>query len=446
MIFGTALFLSSALLLLSCVSLWLRIRTLGLADMFLLAIAMFLGAYTVIDVLTLPPPDNMDTVTVIYVLFTAGIGALIVWAFAHLGSRRLLQEVSLARLTLDWERCHSFALLLGIAPAVLYAVATYHFFGPYAGLGFGELMELEQYLPYWYTSLGMVATMLLAAVAPALWWRVVKTRGLARLTWLAMTLASIVMIFGTGRRQMFAFLVVVAATTIARMRRPRRAAFIAALVLAPTFLIVSNLYQSYRDGAYRLAALSVDTEELSEAALEADKTVENLQIRRAMWRFNYEVMQVQDPDFQWGRLLIGGLPNYIPAALYPGGKEIFSSEAELLHAFRLEQADRGENLFALTYGDFGFFGIFVAPAIMLLLVWAFGAIQRRLKDPFLRLVLMGSAINYALNFETNYTGFVPVLRSFLVIALVYIVARAAWRTWAGVLRAATQGPHELDRP
>jgi hypothetical protein len=161
-----------------------------------------------------------------------------------------------------------------------------------------------------------------------------------------------------------------------------------------------------------------------------EKTVANLQDRQAVWRFNYAVVnshQRGEGALQWGRLLVRAVPNYIPAVLYPGKKIIFETEGELQRAMNLEYRDAGENIFVMTYGDFGLVSFLIAPLMIILFVTICAMVLRRFSDPFLRILLMGMCLYYALNMEAQYTTPIAITRDFLVLALVYLVIRNGWR-------------------
>jgi len=419
---------ASLLLVGVLISLWNRLRDLTVIDMYLLALAMFFGAYTIIDIAAVE--RHVDAVIVAYVLLCPCFAAIVLWGFAHLGSRRVLGELALSKLALDWERIGALPLLLALVPAFAYSWYTGVYFSEFAGLSQDQLAQLEADLPYWYTSLGMVATTLLWVVAPALWWKGLISSGMRRVFWWALCAASAALIVGYGRRMLFAFVVLVSITTLARMKRARLAALLAVVVLAPAFMVISNVYQAYRALTYRGIPLEnvLDSENLTRDAVDAAHTIENLQDRQPIWHFNYQVVNAND-NFQWGALFFGELPNYIPSALRPE-KQIFDSEDELLKAFGLERYDRPNNVFALTYADFGYLGLVIAPALMLFFAWVFAAWLSRLTDPFLRLVLAGSAVLFALQTESDYLTIIPILRNFAVVAIVYLVLRGFARFWA----------------
>lgn len=425
-------------------SLWARLTSWTLVDLFLLAIAMYFGAYTFLDALTVES-GKVDETTVVFVFFMVSVGALVLWLAAKTGAMR---DTSLARLQEDWRSCPATPIIGVIAFAVVFRWYTASVFGQYQGLNEQELAVLEQDLPYWFTSSGMIVSTTIFGAALCSWGKVGISHGWRRLFWLAVTGAAALLVLGLGRRAILAFLIIVAWTVLGEQRRRGRAWItVAVIALAmPTLLAVSNIYQAYRAVSYRGVPMADvisgdDVGSLLENAAAVDRTVSNLQQRPAMWRFNYEIVDAHLKDIgelQWGTLLASDIPNFIPSALYPGKKQWIDSEETLLNDFHLELYDRPSNLFSYTYADFGALSVLAAPGLMLFFAWICGVALRRLHDPFLRVILMGMAAYYAINLETGYLVPIGLTRDFLIVAAAYLLGRS-------LLHAARSGISAVHR-
>ncbi len=415
-------------------SLWVRLPRITLLDCFLLSIALFFGAYTVIDAMAVDSQQT-DGLAVATVFFLIAASAMVFWFFARKPSP-LLKRTSLLRLQLDWQACPAWPIIGLISLAVLYRWYTAAYFSEYGPLDATALEALDQNLPYWYTSLGMVVTVGLYPAALCSWGKVRASTGLRRFFWAAMLAASAMMIMGLGRRSMLAFLVIIGwdLLTNTRIQRHRWMAFALLVLSVPLFITISNLYQAYRGSSVRGVPLEnitsdVTPESFLEGATDLNRTMANLQEREAIWRHNYEVVKAHldgRGDLQWGRLFVASIPNLVPAALYPG-KTIFDTQGELIEAFNLENTDKSENIFANTYADFGMLSAIAAPLMILLIVWVCAVAMRHFRDPFLRVLLMGTAIFYAMNLESSYVVPLGFARDFVVIALAYLAIRTVVR-------------------
>lgn len=437
-----AVVVAIALILWILPSLWWRLPQLTLVDMFLLGFVMFFGAYIVVDA-ALHPYEYMDELAIVVLFLPIIVTLLMLWVFARRPSR-LLRATSLARFRDDWVATPTWAVVGLIAIGLLYTWSAAAFFGEYFTLEAHKLPELERNMPYWLTSIGILTNLTAFPGALCAWGKARSSRGLAKVFWYAMLGVSAVVILGMGRRAVFALLVVVGWDIVSALRaKGRQAAAITMLVLSlPALVAISNVYQAYRLVSWRGVPLSnmvvgSDGHSLIETAAELNRTVENLQDRSATWRFNYEVVKAhldEKGELQLGRLFLFGIQNLVPSALY-SGKETFDTEGELLRSFQLEDYDRAENIFVATYGDFGMFNVVVAPVLVLLFVVVCALVLRWLTDPFLRVLLLGSAIFYAINVEAAYHVPAGLARDFVVIALTYIAIRAFLRSVRRMVQA-----------
>lgn len=422
---ATALAVTFASLLLVSVllSLWRRLSSLTLLDCFMLSIALFMGAYTIVDALTVEG-DTRDSLVVCWMYMIVGVTTAILWLFRD---ARFVRATSFTGLREDWRACASWPVLALIALALFERWATAAYFSDINVSATPDLHALEGELPYWHTSIGHIVWLSGCAVAWCAWGKTRISTGLMRVFWLAATFLSVGVVFGWGRRALLSFLVIAGWEVISRVRR-KGLAVLVIVASMPVLVMASNLYQVYRGMTHRgvvIEELVRDDVSITDA-LDVGRTVSNLQERPSMWRYNYEVMKAHfdgEGDLFWGGLFLSGLPSYIPAVLWPG-KVVVETEDATIERFKLEPYDRGENIFVATYADFGVLSIVVAPALILLFVFVCSVVLRYLRDPFLRMLLLGAAIFYALNIENSYLVPLGIARDFLVVATLYLAVRA----------------------
>lgn len=421
-------------------SLWLRLERWSLTDVFLLAVAVYFGAYTLIDVSVSKEAPRFDSAAALLVFTLIGAGTLALWWFAR-ARTPMAEETSLTRLQADWRACPPLPIVALIVLALWHRWYTATFFAEYEGLGQRELEFLEQGLPYWFTSIGMVVATTILAVGMCAWEKARSAIGVHKLFWLGMTGAAGLVAIGMGRRAIFVLLVIFGWTLLKNRRGWRSVAVL--LLSAPMLFVLSNVYQAYRLVSHRGVPLESiagfdDAGSIVDSAIAANRTIENLQERQAMWRFNHEVIKAHiddSADLMYGALLMSDFPNYVPSILNPGKKWV-DSEETLLLAFKLDLDDRPSNLFAYTYADFGVLSAIATPAMMLGFVWLCAFALRRIRDPFLRLLLMGMAITYALNLETGYLVQIGYIRDFVMVSCAYLAARWLWQTGGMIVRTA----------
>lgn len=428
-------------------SLWLRLAKLTLLDCFLLSIALYFGAYTLIDAFSSEPFDAEPGA--VFTVFAIFIGAsLILWAVARRPSALLL-ETSLDRFRQDLVACSPVAVIAMLAVAVVYRWYTADFFAERHVLGSDPAL-VEADMPYWLTSLGMIASTAVFPAGLAAWGKARASAGFTRLLWFALVGVSCAVILGMGRRAIFAFLVIVGWDVMSQaMQQRRRLLTLVVLALSvPALITLSNLFQAYRLAVYRgvaIEAMDLDPASLVEAASDVDKTIANLEERKALWRYNYDLANADlrgEGRLQGGELFLSGIGNYVPAFINPQ-KVVVDTELETLMAFGLPLIDSPDNIFASTYADFGVSSVLVAPALILFFVFACASVLAWLTDPFLRVLLMGAAIFYALNMENAYHFPIGIARDFAFIATIYLTACAAGRTMASIVRLAV---HPIKQP
>jgi hypothetical protein len=377
----------------------------------------------------------LDAVAVWSVFTGISIAAFFLWGYTFIGSRRVLAEVTLQRLRTDWLACPAAPIIGTVCVGMAFRWYSAAMFGAADVSEAGQLYDLnERDLPYWYTSVDMVLPLIMFGAGLTAWGKAMVSRGLPQFFWLVLAAASAVFFFGAGRRSLIAFLVVILWSILTgASSRWRRLAPALLLCAVPVLIGLSNMYQAYRFFAYRgvpiASVMTTDTLfDVMRGAVELENTLDNLRGREAPWRFNYDVLKAHTEGraLQWGALLLNALPNHIPFAIYPG-KVVSEPEAEMQRAFGFdEEVDRGANIFVFTFADFGYVGFFVAPAMIILLVWACGWIMRRLKDPFLRVILLSGALYYALNLEAQYTLPIQLARNYLILSAAYVALRTTW--------------------
>jgi hypothetical protein len=426
-------FLLPTLLLLAILpSLWARLERLTVLDAFLMSFAAYFGVYTLVDLYT-KAAEDLDDFNVVVVFGSVAVVALILWIFSRSPSREF-QLTSLDRLLADAANCRLWAAVGLFGVTLANVVATRLIWQEY---GYAAAAGGGASLPYWYTSLGMMAEACTFPAAVCLYGKAKQTKGLVKPVLFGVVgVASFFLLVAFGRRAFFALAIVVGWDLLRDAKRrgnPLRMGALLAFAV-PALLLASNFFQAYRVMSFR-GALVDETLDMGEAvsmATNVDTTRMNLEHRMAMWRFNYEVVDAhvtRGEPLQLGDISLSGIANVIPSALFQK-EDIQTAELALLRAVGVDDGDdRPDNIFATLYADFGLVSAPVVAALIVLFAWMVGIVLGHMRDPFMRLLLLGMAVYYALNLETSIHAPLMIARNFALAAIIYLAARETMRAF-----------------
>lgn len=418
---------ATALLAWLTIHAWRRRTSLNLADAFLISIALFFGAYTVVD-LMLNGAHWLDPITVLATFMQIGLAAVVLRIFRDKAPAWVRDRTSLQALYEDLA-ISSGPLVVGVLVAgLVFRVVSADMVADLEVQNAALVAQLEAELPYWFKSLSQLLPPAVFAAGLAAATKAFASRAPLRLWWAACTLASVIFFFGAGRRALLALLLIMFWMYV-RNRRSALVLLLAAVVAIPVLIGASNLFQAYREVAYRGAVVSgISAVDLLEQATNFELTTNNLQRREAIWRFNANVIQAKPgAHYAPGELLANTLGNYVPAVIAPN-KTIFDAEEQMLRERGFQAYDGASNVFALTFADFGLLGFLAAPALLVVFVLLVAAALRQIRSPHLRALLLASALYYALNIEVNYGQPVQMARDFLILAFLHWVVANALRT------------------
>lgn len=405
---------------------WRKRASLNLTDAFLISIALFFGAYTLVDQMV-NTVRWLDPVVVFATFIQIALGAVALRVFRDAAPAWVRGRTSFQALYEDLGVSRG-ALVIGILVAGLaFRVVSADMVADLEVQNPDLVAQLEADLPYWFKSLAQLLPLIVFTAGLAAAAKAFAGRGATRLWWAAWTFASVVFFFGAGRRALLALLLIVFWMYV-RSRRNAVILILCAAIGIPVLIGASNLFQAYREVAYRGAVVSkTDAGILLEQAANLDLTATNLQNREAIWRFNANVMQADRSGQRApGELLLNTLGNYVPAVL-SRNKTVFDAEKEMMRDRGMREYDGASNVFVLTYADFGLLSFLIAPALLILFIGLVALTLRRLSSPHLRALLLASALYYALNIEVNYGQPAQMVRDFLIVAFLHWIVTTGLR-------------------
>jgi hypothetical protein len=184
----------------------------------------------------------------------------------------------------------------------------------------------------------------------------------------------------------------------------------------------------YRPAAQEDQATSPDisVSGIYAAATNMDTTASSLQERKAIWQFNYVIVdkqiQYHGLNTPYGDLLWQGFKNTIPSAFWPG-KSVYNLDDMAAHIYGAPARDYGTNNFAMSQADFGLLSVVLLPLASLLVFLSMALlILATRRHPTLLLLVSGFFIYYLLNVEVDYGHIFVLYRNIIIAFFIYFVA------------------------
>lgn len=463
------LLLVSTLLLVSAGSyLILRWEHLGIFDVFVGMIGIYFGGTALIDGV-LYSGDTDSTFSTIFVHLHIGLVLLITtllvnWLLSRQpGTLEVSWVLEKARLISLWQ-----ALMISFM-TLMFASLLLGRFGALGIVGQNQFITQQVELPYWASSLYMVLPPLLLASCLLVTVRCFSTSGTA-LWLLGPVLIMLFFVQGLyGRRAMFAFMVIfyLAWFLLKGIHPLSWKGIIFLTVGIPCLLGFSNIFQTIREPLsepFSLTALITEevltpltqqplppssaihepsqnqqgipppSPSLSEtaiatvkgittAATEMKKTVDNLEDRMPLWKYNYDIWEAQWGLQAWGgmggSLFLQTLKNVTPKFLWPQ-KQWKSIERKIESFYGLPVHDKPQNDFAVAQADIGLWSFVGLPLFYGVFFAAFSTVfwLARGHPIFIGLVA-GRIFDYVLNIERSFESNFLIFRYVALLAILY---------------------------
>ena len=399
-----------------------RWRNFSLLDIYSLFVALFLGVYTLIDLLV-NRYKSFDFMTAV-VVFSQILGCMaITYLLYFLLPPKMKRSLRLVSMVQSWSALkHSDLIKMTIFVLFNY-VYGYLKFGITSYALADTLEKLAVSLPYWYKVIGMFAD----AAAMGVLFSIFAKHALQihkdhRWLYLVLALSNLATLAMHGRRNLmymliFYLLIRYSVRRVNLFSWRKLGAWTGMLLLLVMF---SNFYLAYReswDSADQRASYSA--EKVIDAATDFGKTFENFRVRMAMWRFNYLLVETRSEgvDPPMGELWLASFLNTIPAFLMPD-KEYQSIDEMTAREYGLIATDFPGNDFASTFADFGWFSLLILPVCLVLVMFATAQLIGVFKRHRLMvLMLVTTVTSYLVRVENDYADGILLYRSLFVLVV-----------------------------
>lgn len=436
--------LSILLMILVFVTAYFKKDNYDILDLYCFMIALFFGAYTLIDRLFgIYFISDIYISTVVYLQIFLTI--LLLYYLVSFLPNSLKEFIKFKNLLIFFSQVDKKTVLLLSFLSIsidLYIFGTYGFL-TYVG---DELAQLDLGVPNWIGPLKSInwniRFSLLMLIINFINYKKVGYFSIYTLIILPM----LALQFVEGRRAMIELITLIFIFwTIHKNSSPyllRRAPY--ALLILIMLFFASNVFQTYRTSLFSIQGIAGESgqvESFDEALTNSDSTIENLSLRTPMWRLNYEIMknQLDNPsDIYYGYMMYRQFLNTVPSFLQKN-KEVIASEeltSQIYNMSSLQSVtfsdDFPTNDFASYQTDFGFFSIILIPLVFIILIligyFAYFSMKSKIFSSLIILLI----IQFLIKIENGYN--LPVLlRDIILIAGIYYSLGLFKRIYYGLI-------------
>ncbi len=413
-------------------------------DLYCFMIALFFGAYTLIDRLFgIYFISDIYISTVVYLQIFLTI--LLLYCLVSFLPNSLKEFIKFKNLLIFFSRVDKKAVLLLSFLSIsidLYIFGTYGFL-TYVG---EELAQLDLGVPNWVGPLKSInwniRFSLLMLIINFINYKKVGYFSIYTLIILPM----LALQFVEGRRAMIELITLIFIFwTIHKNSSPyllRRAPY--ALLILIMLFFASNVFQTYRTSLFSIEGIAGESDQVAsfgEALTNSDSTIENLTLRTPMWRLNYEIMknQLDNPsDIYYGYMMYRQFLNTVPSFLQKN-KEVIATEeltSQIYNMSSLQSVtfsdDFPTNDFASYQTDFGFFSIILIPLVFIILILIGYFAYFFMKSKIFSSLIILLIIQFLIKIENGYN--LPVLlRDIILIAGIYYSLELFKRIYYGLI-------------
>lgn len=379
----TLLLFSTLVLCLALFYLRWRWPDLDVVDVYIIFIALYYGVYPFIRGLYYEKgivynPYNADILLISLLFLQVAVIIAIIRLVSLYLPERITRYLKLEMLTEQWGKVNNLFLMLVYAIAVTFPFISYYLYGVKSHISPADFARMGQELPYWLTSIRTIYGYLALGVVIALVSKASRSDSKNCYVWLTLLLLFLPFSAYYGRKGFVNILVVgmlvwmlKKETEIFRVKN-----FMVAGLLFVSFVVVSNIYQTYRKNLQTAGVGLQGQANPLAAALNFKATLHNLGIRPGTWEFNYLVLDGQinegKPETH-GEISKEGFKSAIPRILWPGKN--FKVPAEILadlYGMTLQEINDkmnvATNIFGVAQMEFGFLSIIIVPVVILLII------------------------------------------------------------------------------
>lgn len=409
---------------------WGRLRwsQLNVADVYVLMVGVFFGAYGFVDGLV----ANQSIYEPIFIVWTF-TWVLIVTATTWLISQRLpeqtLEILKVRHLISQWACVDSWFILFLLAAVFAVTIYGYSQFLIISLVGFENLWGVNIFLPYWFTSSRVFIQPILFCIFLSGTTKLLASQGKKRVFWGVILALTVFLTAIYGRRAVFFFVFIFLIINSLHKRKNLFAfgSMKFLVLLVPVLVIFSNIYQSYRPllRSYQtVLPRTVVLPGILEAVVGTEVTVSNLRSRMAMWKLNYIIIEKQIEHgtiIPYGEILFQGFKNSIPRVIWPQ-KNVYDLDEMVATLYGLPIMDYPTNNFAMAQADFGYLSIFFLPIQMLITFFIISTISKLAKQMTdLFLIITGFLLYYIVTIEKGYAGVFILYRDIFILCAIYLI-------------------------
>ena len=428
--FSSATIIVISLFIMILVYFWgsFRWSHLNVADVYVLMVGVYFGAYSFIDGLV----SNQFIYKPIFIVWTF-TWVLIVTSTTWLISQRLPEQtqnnLKIRYLISQWY-CVDYRFILFLLVVVFaFTIYGYSQFLIISHVGFESLRRVNIFLPYWYTSTKVFVQPILFCIFLSATTKLLASRGKKHVFWCVILALTFFLTATYGRSAVFFFVFIFLIINSLHKRENlftlKSMKFLILLIL---FLVIfSNIYQNYRPFIWShntVLRRTVAFPGIFEAAVDTEVTVSNLRSRMVMWKFNYIIMEKQTEHgmiIPYGGILFQGLKNTIPQVIWPQ-KNVYDLDEMVAALYCLPIIDYPTNNFAMAQADFGYLSIFFLPIQMLITLFIISTISKLTKQmPGLFLIITGFMLYYIVGIEKGYASIFILNRNIFILCAIYLI-------------------------
>jgi hypothetical protein len=407
-------------------------------DAYFLMVMLYFGIYSAIDALVNEAADK-DAAIVVLTFALIFFAMFVTWALFRILPSKFRIALRFDSLLEAWANVdHQMIAWLAVLFLAFHAYVFLEF-GIFTYVG-TEIERLDISVPNWIGPARALMNAIGFGVFLSLVASILKEKIRIRSLLGAVLLALVIVLALDGRRA-FVELLILAFVLRCSSRRVNvySAKYIPhVLVMLAAFIVLSNIYQTYRRELLSLQARLEGREvtSLISAAGNIEATIDNYRQRTAMWNYNYMITaeQVKDPtkifagELGW-RALLSALPNVVLAS-----KDVFDPDelAAELYGFGLSALpDYPTNDFATFLADYGILMVVVLPiAIVLILLtvaWSHFVFAR---SRTLFLLVSALCLQYLIKVENGYDIFI-LIRNILALVMLWLTIDVMKRVLRG---------------
>jgi hypothetical protein len=411
---------------------------LNLVQVYFIFVALYLGIYSLSKGL-IKDYSNLDVLAIILVFGQIITILIVISILTKYLANYLGESIDINYLFRQWAKVDNYIIFSLLIIVTVIKAFGYYKFNIITNIDIAALDKIGQGVPYWFFSLMTLYIGLLFCAFIALIVKIANASTRDKFLWSLLTIWVIILSSLNGRRSFINMAIIGGMLWIAGQGKKlfRLKYLNAALVVALSFIIFSNIYQSYRHNVelpsiaqnsefynFPKESFLIKTKSLPLAIFNIHSTLENFKIRSAIWEFNYLIIKSQlsskMPVIPFGCILWQGFKNSVPRIIWPE-KEVISLNDLTARLYGLPIIDYGKNNFAFSQADFGFFSIVILPIIFVIFLFSIKLfVKTTLGNPNLFLLVTGFCIYYLINIEQNYVEIFILYRNIALIVGFYL--------------------------